>query len=446
MTPTPIEKYLSEFTGVQSSLSGQTLPWLSTIRRKALQSIKKNGFPHRKHEEWKYTDISNIAERFYQPTHRTVPANLWKMLNDSGLDLTACFPVIFVDGRYKAEFSNFVKLPEGVTIEGLAAVIETKPEWLREQLARFSEANSNIFTDLNTAFMNDGIVIRLSKKARITQPIQLVFVSTKQAEPVLSQPRNLIILEEAAEAVVIQKFISLNPASDNLTNVMTDIFLGQRAELELMVVQAENIQTSHINSIRVKQETRSLFSSRVFTFGGSLTRNNLDIEMDAEDASCTLDGLFMIDGLQHVDNHTRVDHKKPGCTSSELYKGILDDGSHGVFNGKVYVHQDAQQTNAFQKNPNLLLSRDAEIDTKPQLEIYADDVRCSHGATVGQLDEPALFYLRSRGMDVAAARDLLIYSFAEEIIKKVPFEPLRKQLIETVTDKLSEADILKEMQ
>ena len=445
MMTTPVEQYVSEFANVKANLPGPALPWLDIIRKQAIRSIDRNGFPHRRHEEWKYTDISSIADTFFQPVQGTAPTLLWKELNALGLDFTDSYPMIFLDGRYTPLFSDSLKPPDGISIESLQHVLTVNPESVKKHLTRFSETGSNVFTDLNTAFMNDGSFIYLSKNAKMTQPIQLVFVSTSQKEPVVSQPRNLVILAEGAKASVVQRFISLNQNSDYLTNVVTEIFLDQHAQLEHLVIQEENFSTSHINTIRVQQNKQSHFASQVFTFGGGLTRNNLDIELNAEEAECSLDGLFMANGDQHIDNHTRVDHKNPSCTSRELYKGVLDSNGRGVFNGKVYVHPDAQQTKAFQKNTNLLLSKNAEMDTKPQLEIYADDVSCSHGATVGQLDEKAVFYLRSRGLDETKARDLLIYSFVEEMIQKVRFEQLRDQLRNTLNVKLSATDERKEI-
>ncbi len=445
MITTPVEQYITEFAGTRTDLPGERLPWLESIRKQAMRSISTNGFPHRKHEEWKYTDISNIAETFFHPLRGHAPILLWKELNGLGLDFSDSYPMLFLDGRYMPLVADTIKPPEGITIESLQQVLDTNPESVQNYLARLTDTDSNIFTDLSTAFMNDGAFIQLTKNAKMTQPIQLVFISTSQKKPVASQPRNLFVFEEGAEATIVQKFISLNQNNNYLTNVVTEIILGQKAKLEHLIVQEENISTSHINSVRVQQEQQSRFTSQVFTFGGGLTRNNLDIELNAENAECSLDGLFVANGDQHIDNHTRVDHRKSACTSSELYKGILDSNSRGVFNGKVYVHPDAQQTVAFQKNPNLLLSGNAEIDTKPQLEIFADDVSCSHGATIGQLDEKAIFYLRSRGLDEETARALLISSFADEMIQKVRFEPLRDQLKNALTAKLSETSSRKEI-
>lgn len=436
MTETSTEKYLTEFSNVKSALFGQNLPWLEAIRKKAARSIDTSGFPHPKHEEWKYTDIKGITEKFFQPIQGSAPSILWKELDQLGLDLTDTHPVVFLDGRFTPLFSDTTDLPKGVTIGSLQNVLTADPNAIRKYLARFSEPSATIFTDLNTAFLNDGAVIKLGRNAILKNPIQLVFISTTQETPVLSQPRNVIILEEGAQASVIQSYVGLNQKSDYLTNSVTEIVLEENAHLIHTLVQEERRQTYHINTIQALQAGNSRFDSHTFTFGGGLTRNNLNIELESENSECTLNGLFIIGEGQHVDNHTRVDHFKPECTSNELYKGILDEGSRGVFNGKVYVHPDAQKTVAYQQNPNLLLSRNAEIDTKPQLEIYANDVKCSHGATVGQLDEKSVFYLQSRGLDEAAAKNLLVYSFAEEMINKIDFLPLKNRLNTMLTNKL----------
>jgi len=445
MTLSTIEKYVSEFGSQKTSKSDKSIPWLETLRKKAVRSIDANGFPHARHEEWKYTDISKIRETYFRPVHGEPPSILWKQLNDAGLDLAGTIPFIFIDGRFTPLFSDTLNLPKGIKIASLQQVLSENPNSLKWHLSQFSESSATVFSDLNTAFINDGAFIQIGQNTVLPDPIQLVFISTSQAEPILSQPRNLIILKERAQATVIQNFIGLTPKNDYLNNVVTEISLAEDAKLTHLLVQEENQETFHVNTIQVRQASNSRFDSHTFTFGGALTRNNLNIELGAEGAECNLNGLFMIDGEQHVDNHTRIDHLKPNCNSKEYYKGILDSSSRGVFNGKVYVHPKAQKTNAFQKNPNLLLSKNAEMDTKPQLEIFADDVKCSHGATVGQLDESAIFYLRSRGLEKSAARDLMIYSFAEEMIQQIRFEPLRHHLTKTLAAKLPEADGFKEI-
>ena len=445
MTDPIIEKYVNEFGTVMASLPNQSASWLDTIRKKAIRSIDSTGFPHHRHEEWKYTDISKITDQFFRPIKGPAQEILWKELNEAGLDLADTIPLIFLDGRYTTLFTGTIQLPKGVKVDSLQQALKSDSKAIRRHLTQFPESNSSIFTDLNTAFIDDGAYIHISKNTVAALPIQLVFISGRHSEPVMSQPRNLIVLEKGAQATVIQNFIGLEQKSDYLQNSVTEIALAESSTLTHMLVQEEHRQINHINTIQVRQDANSRFDAHSFTFGGALTRNNLNIELLSEGAECTLNGLYMIDGVQHADNHTRVDHLKPDCSSSELYKGVLDGHARGVFNGKVLVHQGAQRTKAFQKNPNLLLSKNAEIDTKPQLEIFADDVKCSHGATVGQLDDEAVFYLRSRGLDATAARDLLIYAFAEEMIQKVAFNPLKNRLTNTLTSKLSEADHLREI-
>ena len=280
---------------------------------------------------------------------------------------------------------------------------------------------------MNTAFIQDGAVVYLPQRAVVPEPIHLLFISQPAGEPVVSHPRILIVAGDDSQATVVETYVG-SGAGAYFTNAVTEIVLGANADIAHYKLQRESEQAFHVATTEARQGAGSRLRSYAVSLGGALVRSDINTLLDAEGCECSLDGLYMLAGTQHVDHHTSIDHRRPRCTSRELYKGVLDGKSSGVFNGKVYVRPHAQQSDAGQVNKNLLLSDDATIDTKPQLEIFANDVKCSHGATIGRLDDEALFYLRSRGIDAAAARSLLIAAFANELIGRMPAAPVRAQL------------------
>ncbi|HYJ47313.1 MAG TPA: Fe-S cluster assembly protein SufD, partial [Pyrinomonadaceae bacterium] len=306
---------------------------------------------------------------------------------------------------------------------------------LREQLARGADDNENAFASLNTAFLEGGAFIHLPKGVSARAPLHLLFVTTENESPVASFPRVLIVADEGSSATVIESHASTGD-DVYLTNAVVEIKLAQAARLTYYKVQRENLRAFHIATTSVELGRDSSFNSTTITLGAQLSRHDINVGLDGEGSECWVDGLYLVGDGQHTDTHSLIDHRRPHCTSRQLYKGILDGKSRAVFNGKVFVKRDAQQTDAQQTNRNLLLSREARVDTKPQLEIFADDVKCAHGATVGQLEEEELFYLASRGMHMDLARNLLTYGFAEEVIDKIKIESIRGQLDEAVLNRL----------
>ena len=308
-------------------------------------------------------------------------------------------------------------------------------EILRDQLARSADYSENAFTALNTAFISSGAFLFISKGVSIDAPIHLLFIADVKEKAVASFPRILIVAEKGSSATVIESYASAHEEV-YFTNAVVEIRLEDGARLNYYKVQRENSKAFHIATTQAELGRNSSFNSTTVTLGAQLSRHNINVALDNEGAECWVDGLYIVGSGQHADTHSLIDHRKPHCTSHQLYKGILDGKSRAVFNGKVFVHENAQQTDAMQTNKNLLLSNEARVDTKPQLEIFADDVKCAHGATVGQLEEEELFYLSSRGLHPIIARNLLTYGFAEEVIEKIKVESIKAQLDEAVLNRL----------
>jgi Fe-S cluster assembly protein SufD len=392
--------------------------WLATRRDEAMQRFAELGLPSRKLEEWRYTNVAAIEKGAFVPAPEGAGLSreeLEGITGPEGEDHCA----VFVDGVFDAALS---RLPgEGIRVHSLRAALAggEGSALVEEHLGRYADVKDEAFTALNTAFIDDGAVVQIPARHRDTGALRLLFVST--GEGTISQPRVLVVARESSQAAVCIQFASLGEGAQ-LCNAVVEGVLEANAQLDLLTLQAHNQRALLVTDTQLSQERDSRLSSHCITLGGALCRNELDTVLGGPGAFARLNGLFLGAGGQHLDNHTLVDHAMPHCSSDELYKGVLADTSRGVFRGRVLVRPDAQKTDAQQSNPNLLLSDRAEIDTKPQLEIYADDVKCSHGATVGQLDEDALFFMRSRGIGAVEARALLTRGFAHEITEALPRE------------------------
>ncbi|MEO5580601.1 MAG: Fe-S cluster assembly protein SufD, partial [Gemmatimonadaceae bacterium] len=317
---------------------------------------------------------------------------------------------------------------DGVAVESLADLMgSVDSSFLERSLGKIATTESGAFTALNDAFAADGAVIRVQAATEVTTPIHLIFITTTDAAGSATHPRNLLFLERHSSCTVIESYVSTGDG-EYFTNAVTEVNVADGAKLNHYKLQNESESAFHVGTIQVHQGANSRYDSFSLATGAALSRTNVYTRLDGDAAECVMNGLYMVDGTQHVDHQTSIEHVAPNCPSHELYKGILDGRSHGVFNGKVYVHPEAQKTDGKQSNNNLLLSEHARIDTKPQLEIFADDVKCTHGATVGRLDETAMFYLRSRGIGIAQARKLLTYAFAADVLEKIELEPLKLAL------------------
>ena len=446
VTSSAVRHYLSQFSVLQAELPGHGIEWLDRSRQSALDAFASCGFPTPRHEDWKYTRVAPIEKRSFKMPHGGETGNGidvnqgdLEQFHVGGLE---CEQLVFVNGRYVDSLSRRNVSDSGVRITTLESAMKASSQLLESHLGQLAETEGQPFSALNTAFMTDGAVIHVKSRNGEQQPIHLLFLATD--EDVVAHPRVLVVGEAGSRSTVMESYASITDGC-YFTNALTEIVLMAEAQMDHYKLQEESARAFHVATLEVRQERDSRFTSHSISFGGQLVRNDINVWLDAEGAHCTLNGLFMVGGRQHVDYHTRIDHAKAHGTSEEVYKGILDGRARGVFNGRVKVHPDAQKTDAHQSNNNLLLSRDAEIDTKPELEIYADDVKCSHGATVGQLDEQSLYYLRSRGIGENQARGLLTFGFAREILDRVDVTPLRDKLTHELLDRMPNAEQIREM-
>lgn len=431
--------YAEDFQAVQATLPGAGVPWLQQLRTTAMESFLDSGFPTTRTEDWKYTDLRSLTRRHYTPASRprpdgtAVPADAWWQDELQ-------HRLVFIDGYFMPELCPLGPLLSGVTITSLARVLEQQPELLEHRLGATTDLEQPGFNAFNTAFMRDGAYICLGDGAVLEQPVHLLFVSTG-TDASLRPVRNMIVAGPNSSATVIESYVALGDTA-GLTSAVTEISLEAGAHIEHYKLEEESTSASHIAGIYVTQDRDSRFDSHNIALGGQLVRNDLQVALNGPGAATTLNGLTVTRGRQHVDNHTRVDHNEPQARSDEWYRGIVDERSRAVFNGRIVVHPDAQQTVSHQHNHNLLLSGDAEVDAKPQLEIHADDVQCTHGCTVGQLDEEALFYFRSRGVDAATARNFLVYAFAADVLERIRIRPVRRMLERRLAGRFMETEAL----
>ena len=427
MTEATKEFYLANFAQFVREVAKNGQAWTQQLREAAIARFAELGFPTTRHEEWKYTNVAPIARIPFQTAQRAVHKLAAEALAAATVRELVGAQLVFINGHHVPELSSVPKLPQGVAVGSLALALASRPPGLEAHLARHASFEDQAFVALNTAFMQDGAFVYIPRGTVVDVPIHLVFISLPQGKATASHPRNLLILEDGTQATVIENYIGL--ANDvYLTNAVTELVLGQDAVADHCKLEWESPEAFHIATLQVQQARSSNFVSHALALGGALVRHDLNAALNGEGGECTLNGLFMATGQQHIDNHTRIDHVMPHCTSRELYKGVLNGKARGVFNGKIVVHKDAQRTDAMQTNKNLLLSEDASIDTKPQLEIFNNDVKCSHGSTIGRLDENSLFYLRARGLGEEAARSLLTYAFASELVNRIRLDPLRTKL------------------
>ncbi len=439
MSQAAVDHYLSEHERFQNDSAA----WLKQQRQSAIDLFGKNGFPTTRHEAWKYTDVRPLLKRNFSvpesPTHDISK----EQLDEIRFSDLACQELIFVNGHFSSELSPPEDTDQNVTICSLAMANDLTQQQIESHISQFAQSDKHGFAALNAAFLVDGAYINVPDNVELETPIHLIFIANAKQTSFISHPRNLIVLGNNAKATVIESYIGLDDA-EYCTNTVTEVVTGQGAGLEHYKLQQESENGFHIGYLHANCKKDSRLDSHSISLGGALVRNDIDAVLAEPGAHVGLNGLYMASGEQHIDNHTRVDHSVANTTSDETYRGVLDGKARAVFNGKVVVHKDAQQTDAQQSNANLLLSNDAEIDTKPELEIYADDVKCSHGATVGQLDENMLFYLRSRAIDEKTARSLLTFAFADEVIKRIKFTPVRERLELKVVGRLPDASLITE--
>lgn len=431
-------QYPAEYAKVEALLPGQSVSWLKTLREQALAFFSSHGFPSLREEEWRYTNVSAIEKKLFSPVvHDEIGA-----LDVGSLDtyrLENAWTIVLVDGHFSAALSDLEGLPSSVRVLDMASALEQYPDELQKYFTQAVSYKQHGFVAFNAAWFTDGIFIHVPSKEVLSKPVQIIHVVT-QAD-YMSNTRHIITIDEMAQAEVIETFIGCDDAY--LSTAVTEVFVGENADLTLYKLQLEGEKAYHFGGTYVKQEANARFKHHNFAFGGLLARN--DIRTDLGRASeCELNGLYLGIKRQHIDNHTRINHLQPHAISRELYKGVLDQRACGVFQGRVVVAEYAQKTSSEMNNRNLLLSNDAEADTKPQLEIYADDVKCAHGVTVGQLDEKSIFYLQSRCVDEATARNMLTFAFANEMVFKIKIKNLHDQILEQLLARFPQEGIQQE--
>ena len=400
--------------------SAGATPTFQPLRQSARARFASLDWPSAHSEDWRFTNVKPLIETPFEL------APLPKGDRDSmpGAPPSGTIRLMFINGRFVSGLSTAHRAPRGVQVGSL---IKANPEVAPKSLGQIADFKENPFTALNTSFVSDGAVVAVQGGTIVEQPIEIIYLSQPGAKPFAVHPRTLIVVGKNAQVTVVERFLS---ASDGVyfTNAVCEVVLLEDARVEHVKVQQENLQSYHVANTQVVLAARSNFTTHYLALGGSLVRNEVRVRFDGEHAEATVNGLYLGGGVQHLDNFTVIDHARPNCASHELYKGILADRAHGVFNGKIFVRKDAQKTDAKQTNKVLLLSDDATINTKPQLEIFADDVKCTHGATIGQLDAVQLFYLQARGIPLEQARRILTFAFANDIVNRLKLESLREEL------------------
>ena len=424
-----IDAYLKRFEAFSRNGGASAPQWARSLRLSAITRFGELGFPDVHNEDWHFTSVAPIVEREFVPLTSGTSRVSAEQLAPFSFGASDWHTLVFVNGRFDAALSRTAGLPDGVRVLPLARAYEELPLLLEQHMGRIASMDAHTFTALNTAFINDGAVVHVAQDIEVSRPIHLLFVSDADAVNGVAQPRNLIVLDRFAKATVIESYVTVaRGAGAYFTNAVTEATIADGATLTHLKLQRESAESYHVGTLDVRQARDSHLVSFSFAIGASLSRTNIYTELRGEGCGATLNGLYLGDDEQHIDHQTRIEHVAPNCYSRELYKGILDGASHGVFNGKVYVHPEAQKTDGKQTNNTLLLSDRARIDTKPQLEIFADDVKCTHGATVGRLDETSLFYMKSRGLNARTARELLTYAFAADVLETIECAEVREGL------------------
>ncbi|MFY9688336.1 MAG: Fe-S cluster assembly protein SufD [Candidatus Acidiferrales bacterium] len=420
-----LQHYLEGFTSLEKTAPSRQHPWLRKLREDGLARFAETGFPTTRDEDWRFTNLSAIAQTPFRLVRETRHAPSQSDLAPYRIPGAAC-QLVFLDGRFTPELSSTGILPGGVTVTNLAAEIARRPAAVEAHLGRYLNIQRDPFSALNTAFIEDGAFVRIPKSVVLEGPVHLLFISLGRDTPTVSHPRNLIVAEENSQATIVEDYISLGSSTEKaLCNTATELVAGDHSVISHYMIEREHGQAFNVSTLRIQQGRAADVSSHSVLIGGALVRNNVHPVLAGEGSECLINGLFIGNDRQHLDNYMLVEHASPHCSSRQFYNGILDGHAHGVFHGRIIVHKDAQKTDAKQTNRNLLLSDTAQIDTKPQLEIYADDVKCTHGATIGQIEENALFYLRSRGIDETSARRLLLTAFAGECFDRMKEGPAR---------------------
>ena len=403
---------------------------LQNLRDRGRKSFASLGLPSRRQEEWRFTRLNAVQEAAFEPPARVAPR-----IDIAPWRVAGSHLLVFVDGVFDADLSDVGGLPDGVVVSNLVLASAVESELVEDHLGSLAPLENHPFAALNTALLADGALIHLPENAVVTEPIQLLFVAGAEGRSTLSTPRILIIADSGSRATVVENHVGAGGAS--LSCPVNEIVVGENAVLQHVVVQEEDMGASHLAVRQVQLAAGSRYSGQSISLGGTLARTDINVVLDGEKTEASFDGFYLTDGKQQADTHITVRHAQPNCNSFQLYKGILGGSSRAVFNGRIIVDQDAQKTDAKQSNRNLVLSDNAIVNSNPQLEIFADDVRCTHGSTIGRLDEEAVFYLRTRGIGRDEARSLLTLAFAGEVLDRIPVPQVRERLETEIASRLS---------
>jgi Fe-S cluster assembly protein SufD len=428
-------QYSAAYAKLENSLAGSSLAWLNDIRAQAKEQFIEQGFPSLRDEEWRYSNLAVLDKKSFAPVLASELGHI-DVADLEAYKLNDCWTMVLVDGHYSAGLSDLQGIPDSVTISSLAEALTDKPDTIKRYLGQATNIKEPGFSAFNQAWFTGGVFVHVAAKAILDKPLQILHLVT--GAEVLANTHHLIVLEASAEASIIETFLGCE--EQYATVSVTEVFVEKNAGLNLYKTQLESDKAVHLGGVYVKQARDSRFNHHNFSFGAVLARTDVHTDL-GQAAECDLNGLYLGVKRQHIDNHTRINHVEPYAISKELYKGVLNDKSRGVFQGRVLVAEQAQKTDSDMHNHNLLLSDNAEADTKPQLEIYADDVKCAHGITVGQLDNQAIFALQARGIDEVSAKNMLTFAFANEMVNKIKFKPLHDQILMQVLNRFPQAGI-----
>jgi Fe-S cluster assembly protein SufD len=422
------------------ALAGEGPSWLPALRKKAMERFTTLGFPTTRDEDWHFTSVTPIAEKTFKAIKPSATALTLSDIEEHLVD-AEWHRLVFVNGKLEPQLSQFAGLPADVQLSPLSEVLREEPEWAEKHLGSLASFDKAAFTAMNTAFMQDGVVLRVPKGEVVDVPIHILHITDAAAAGAAIHPRLLIVAEALAQVMVVESFIGLGNLT-YLVNAVAEVVVGNGARVDHYKVQKESDEAFHVGTTQVTQGRDCIYHSFSYATGAALSRTNVYTKLVDTGSEARLNGLYLLDGSQHGDHQTFVEHLAESCASRELYCGVLDGKSHGVFNGKVYVDPIAQKTDGKQTNKALLLSPTAKVDTKPQLEIFADDVKCTHGATIGRMDEMALFYLKSRGIGADNARSLLTYAFAAEALETIEIDALRLTLERNVFERFTHTQLV----
>ncbi len=418
---------VNDFAAMRETLETPPSPWLESIRQAGMAHFDRVGFPDPKAEAWRFTNLTPIKNTRFRLGHGTITDEARQIAAQASFGRQAAVELVFVNGHFARELSKLADLPRGAYAGSLADAVDARDELLQQHLARIVKTDATPFTALNAGFILDGAYIRLPRSTTIEGTIHLLFVSTGGDQPTVSHPRVLIVADDNVEAAIVESYVGPEGAV-YWTNAVTEVIIGRDSRIDHNKLQQESLAAYHTAAMHVDLGRSSYFISHNTTLGGKLTRNDTGARMAEEYAYAVLNGLVIIGGDQHCDNHTLLHHEAPNCPSHELYKHVLDGHATAVFKGQIYVAQQAQKTDSKQTSKALLLTNDANMNSQPALEIYADDVKCTHGSTIGPVDEDMLFYLRTRGVGQDTARHLLTYAFAADVTRRIAVEPVRARI------------------